>query len=107
MSEMFTTIVFFINNRAKFKLRCFNRYGYCFGCLALLYNIGNNAEKVEKSIAVQKEIGYTEFQKQFSTEEDCRKRLIEIRFPNGFICPDCRCTEYYPLKKRNLWLLRL
>ena len=54
-------------------------------------------------MAEQKVIGYIAFQNQFSTEEDCRKRLFEMRFPNGFICPVCGCVEYYPLKALNLY----
>lgn len=50
-----------------------------------------------------KKNGYNAFQEQFSTEENCRKRLIEIRFPKGFICPKCGGIEYYELKGRNLF----
>lgn len=40
-----------------------------------------------------------EFQKQFSTEEDCINYLFEYRWPQGFICPKCGCTEYYVLSR--------
>jgi transposase-like protein len=58
---------------------------------------------VEKAMASSKEIGYIAFQKQYSTEEDCRKRLFEIRFPIMFICPKCGCVEYYSIPTRNLY----
>lgn len=48
-------------------------------------------------------IGYLAFQKQYAAEEDCRKKLFEIRFPNGFICPKCGCIEYYSIPTRNLY----
>ena len=48
-------------------------------------------------------IGYSAFQKQYATVEDCRKKLFEIRFPNGFICPRCGCVEYYTIPTRNLY----
>lgn len=50
-----------------------------------------------------KAIGYIEFQNQFKTEEDCRQRLIKIRFPNGYICPKCGSIEHYSIKTRNLY----
>lgn len=31
-----------------------------------------------------------EFEKQFSTEEDCQEYLTRLRWPDGFICPDCQ-----------------
>jgi hypothetical protein len=30
-----------------------------------------------------------EFEKEFSTEEDCRDYLFAFRWPDGFICPIC------------------
>lgn len=46
----------------------------------------------------------TEFeliQKQFSTDEACRKYLFQLKWPTGFICPDCGCREYYLIKTRQ------
>ena len=36
-----------------------------------------------------------ELEKRFSTEEACRKYLEAIRWPQGFICPRCRTSEYW------------
>ena len=36
-----------------------------------------------------------DYQKQFSTEEDCFNYLFKLRWPNGFVCPNCGCSEYY------------
>lgn len=52
-------------------------------------------------MAKQKRIGFLEFQEQFGSEEACRKYLIELRWPNGFICPRCGCREYYCISTRN------
>ena len=41
-------------------------------------------------------ITFEEFRTRFSTEERCRAELFRLRFPNGFVCPKCGCTEYYP-----------
>jgi len=49
------------------------------------------------------EISFFEFQQRFQTEEDCRKGLFEIRWPEGFVCPRCGEKEYYDLPKRQLF----
>lgn len=49
------------------------------------------------------EMSILEFQKKFQAEEDCHKRLIELRWPDGFICPRCGEKEYYNLPKRRLY----
>ncbi|MDY2808156.1 MAG: transposase, partial [Oscillospiraceae bacterium] len=41
---------------------------------------------------------FKEFRTRFSTEEICRAELFRLRFPNGFVCPKCGCTEYYPVR---------
>jgi len=50
-----------------------------------------------------KNIGYTQFQLQFSAEDVCRKQLFEMRFPDGFVCPVCGCIDYYDISTRNLY----
>ena len=37
---------------------------------------------------------FDEFVKNFSTEEQCRDYLFELRWPNGFMCPLCKKEEY-------------
>ena len=48
-------------------------------------------------------ITFVEFRIRFSTEDACRAELFRLRFPNGFICPKCGCTEYYPVRGRNVF----
>lgn len=43
------------------------------------------------------------FQRKFGTEKACRKRLFELRWPEGFRCPRCDCGETYYLEKRMLY----
>jgi transposase-like protein len=43
-----------------------------------------------------------EFQQWFSTEESCLKFMIQSRFPDGFVCPICKHTEYYWMEARKL-----
>ena len=47
-------------------------------------------------------IMFQEFRTRFSTEDACRAELFWLRFPNGFVCPKCGCTEYYPVRGRNM-----
>ena len=51
-------------------------------------------------------ITFKEFRTRFSTEESCRAELFRLRFPNGFFCPKCGCTEYYPVRGRNAFQCR-
>ncbi|MDR1031035.1 MAG: IS1595 family transposase [Treponema sp.] len=44
-----------------------------------------------------------DFQNKFNTEEKCRKHLFHIKWPYGFICPQCGNTTYYPIEKRKLY----
>lgn len=42
-----------------------------------------------------------EFQKTYDTEDKCREELFKMRYPKGFKCSKCECTEYYYLKSRG------
>src|SRR5262245_5806748 len=43
-----------------------------------------------------------EFQRQFATEADCIKYLIESRWPDGFACPRCGGRAAYWKQQRGL-----
>ncbi len=49
------------------------------------------------------DINIMDFQMKYQTEEDCEKRLFELRWPQGFICPNCKHQEYYFIYKRKLY----
>ena len=51
-------------------------------------------------------ITFEEFRTRFSSEDSCRAELFRLRFPNGFICPKCGCTEYYSVRGRNAFQCR-
>ena len=55
---------------------------------------------------MSRDITFGEFRTRFSTEEICRAELFRLRFPNGFVCPKCGCTEYYPVRGRNAFQCR-
>ena len=46
-----------------------------------------------------------EFEKMFSTEEQCLTYLKELRFPEGYLCRKCQHTEYW-LNKRNIMVCK-
>jgi len=42
-----------------------------------------------------------EFEQRFATEESCRDYLIQLRWPNGFICPRCQTrSNWYASRNR-------
>ncbi len=43
-----------------------------------------------------------EFQRRFSGDEDCRRYLLESRWPDGYSCPRCNHREAYELSSRAL-----
>jgi transposase-like protein/predicted RNA-binding Zn-ribbon protein involved in translation (DUF1610 family) len=40
---------------------------------------------------------FEEFERRFSTEEDCRKYLTDLRWPEGFVCPKCGCSKAWKI----------
>jgi len=46
---------------------------------------------------------FDEFIKQFSTEEQCRNYLYNLRWPDGFVCPKCKENTKAWLKSRNVY----
>src|SRR5512132_101450 len=47
-----------------------------------------------------------EFQSRFVTEDDCRRYLVECRWPDGYQCPRCAHAEAYELSTRELFQCR-
>ncbi len=52
--------------------------------------------KVHKS-----KLSIIDFQKKFNLEDKCCEFLFGLRFPQGFVCLECGCTEYYHIKKHH------
>ena len=42
-----------------------------------------------------------ELEKQFSDEVKCREYLCQIKWPEGFICPQCHCREFWITKREQ------
>ena len=45
---------------------------------------------------------FQEFLAQFSNETDCWHYLIEIRWPEGYICPNCQSGKYWLTSKHKI-----
>jgi len=43
-----------------------------------------------------------EFQRRFAGDEECRRYLVESRWPGGYSCPRCNHCEAYELSSRAL-----
>lgn len=43
-----------------------------------------------------------EFERRFSTDEACRTYLIQLRWPDGFVCPRCAARQAWPTQRRLL-----
>lgn len=41
-----------------------------------------------------------EFEKQFTTDETCRDYLFQVRWPNGFQCPQCQRQEFWKTSRQ-------
>ena len=46
---------------------------------------------------------FNEFVKRFSTEEQCRDYLFQLRWPDGFECPHCKGKEYRIISDKLYW----
>lgn len=44
-----------------------------------------------------------EFQNKFNNEKACADYFFQMKWPNGFSCPECKHNEAYILEKRTLW----
>jgi len=49
------------------------------------------------------EIDFFKFQRLFSSSQNCYTYLQKIRWPNGFICPECQGEKHSYISTRKLW----
>ncbi len=57
----------------------------------------------KNKIQFQKSISIHGFISQLGTEEQCRKRLFDMRWPSGYRCDNCGHDKYCELKARQLF----
>jgi len=48
-------------------------------------------------------MGLLDFQSRFPDERSCYEYLIGVRFPNGFVCPQCGSSAAGRIQTRALW----
>lgn len=51
----------------------------------------------------QAKLTLKQFQQQFLDEESCYQHLKDMRWPQGFICPECGCRNYSYIGTRKLY----
>lgn len=44
-----------------------------------------------------------EFRARFDTEQACRNYLVALRWPHGFVCPQCGETQVWEMKRALFW----
>lgn len=50
-----------------------------------------NSKIIEEGMTKDyKEINLIKFHEEFQTEEDCQKKLIKLRWSDGFLCSHCK-----------------
>ena len=53
-------------------------------------------------VQFQKGLSMTQFMEQYGTEEQCHAAVVALRWPNGFVCPDCGETHHYRFERKGL-----
>lgn len=57
----------------------------------------------KNTIQFQKGLGLHEFLEKYGTEAQCRQALYRLRWPSGYICPECGNTTGCELKNRPIY----
>lgn len=47
----------------------------------------------------KRDLPIAKFQALFPDEKACKEHLFHIKWPNGFECPQCGCSDFYPTKR--------
>ncbi len=54
-------------------------------------------------IQFQKGLSLPDFFHQYGREDQCREALFRLRWPSGFICPECGNSTYCEIKQRKVY----
>lgn len=57
----------------------------------------------KNKIQFQKGLSLPNFLKVYGTQEQCQAALFSLRWPKGFVCPNCGDSNYYELTTRALY----
>lgn len=55
------------------------------------------------TIQFQKGLSLTKFLSEYGTDKQCRDALFRMRWPKGFMCPECGHTGYCEISKRKVY----
>lgn len=55
----------------------------------------------KNKIQFQKGLSLTDFLNDYGTEDQYFKALVNLRWPDGFVCPRCECKAYCRLRNRR------
>lgn len=62
--------------------------------------------QVHLNVPVKGIASFKGFQREFGSDEVCRKRLFQTRWPGGFRCPICNWHEFTLIEPRQLYLCK-
>ena len=56
-------------------------------------------------VQFQKGLSMAEFFERYGSEEQCHAALVALRWPEGFVCPDCGCAQHcsFVREERRYW----
>ncbi|MES9958204.1 MAG: IS1595 family transposase [Sedimenticola sp.] len=57
----------------------------------------------KNSIQFQKGLGLHEFLEKYGTDDQCSQALYQLRWPTGYVCPECGNTTGCQLKSRKVY----
>ena len=58
---------------------------------------------MKNKIQFQKGYSLIELMRDYGTEEQCRNTLFQLRWPQGYVCPQCGGKSHCTLKTRALY----
>jgi len=53
-------------------------------------------------IQFQKALSMAEFMQRYGTEEKCHMAVVDLRWPDGFVCPECGETRHRSFDRKGL-----
>ena len=56
-------------------------------------------------VQFQKGLSLAEFFERYGSEDQCHAALVALRWPDGFVCPDCGCSQHctFVREERRYW----
>ena len=61
----------------------------------------------KNSIQFQEGLSLPKFLESYASDQQCRAALFKLRWPKGFVCPECGNDTYCEIKGRKVYQLSL